>query len=141
MKAMKMPEEILEKSEKLKVEEENTRSIKEKIRSRQHEVNLLHLRGFSNKEVADKLGVSESTVEKDLHEIRQQIKSWVEDFRSEGKCYSFRNSFEQLEQIQRELWQKYREEKDPKIQIRILDSLADKITKSSYMIKERKNLL
>ena len=43
---MKLPEEILEKSEKLKVEEEKTKSIKEKIKSRQHEVHLLHLQAL-----------------------------------------------------------------------------------------------
>ena len=137
---MKIPEEILEKSEKLKVEEEMARSAKEKIKSRQHEVHLLQLQGLSNKEIADKLEVSLSTVEKDLHEIRQQIKSWIEDFRSEEVYCSFRNSYEQLEQIQKELWKKYQEEKDPKLQVRILDSLADKIIKSSYIIKERKNM-
>ena len=137
---MRLPEEILEKSEKLKVEEEKARSAKEKIRARQHEVNVLHIRGLSNKEIVDKLEVSPSTVEKDLHEIRQEIKSWIEDFRSEGVNYSFRNSYEQLEQIQKELWKKYQEEKDPKVQLRILDCLADKIIKSSYIIKERKNL-
>ena len=137
---MKLPEEILEKSEKLKVEEEKTKSIKEKIKSRQHEVHLLHLQGFSNKEIADKLGVSLSTVEKDLHEVREQIKSWIEDYRSEGVYCSFRNSYEQLEQIQKELWKKYEQEKDPKMQVRIFDSLADKIIKLNFIIKERKNL-
>lgn len=137
---MKIPEEILEKSEKLKIEEENAKSAKEKIKSRQHEVHVLHLQSFSNKEIAEKLGVSLSTVEKDLHEIREDIKSWFEDFRSKGVYYYFRNSYEQLEQIQKELWQKYREEKDRKNQIKILDSIADKVTKFNYIIKQRKFL-
>lgn len=134
------PEEVLKRSENLKIENEKAESAKEKIRARQHEVHLLHLRGLSNKEISDKLGVSLSTVEKDLHKIRQQIKSWIEDFRSEGVYSSFRDSYVQLEQIQKELWQKYRQEKDPKVQIKILDSLADKITKFNYIIKERKKL-
>ena len=137
---MRLPEEILEKSEKIKIEEEKARSVKEKIRSRQHDIHLLHLRGFRNKEIADNLEVSLSTVEKDLHDIRQETKSWIEDFRSEEVYCSFRNSYEQLEQIQKELWKKYREGKDPKMQIKILDSLADKITKFNFIIKERKNL-
>ena len=131
---MKLPEEILEKSEKLTYE-------KEKIRSRQHEVNILHLQGLNNNEVADKLQVSESTVEKDLHYIRQEAQSWIEEFRTAGINYSYRCSYEQLEQIQRELWKKYQEEKDPKLQLRILNSLADKIVKSSNIIKAKKNLL
>ena len=134
------PEEILKKSDKLKTEEEKAKSTKEKIKSRQHEVHVLHLRSFNNKEIAEKLGVSLSTVEKDLHEIRHDIKCWLDDFRSEGVYCSFRDSFEQLGQIQEELWRKYREEKDPKMQIKIFDSLADKITKLNYIIKERKNL-
>lgn len=131
------PEEVLKRSENLKIESEKAESAKEKIRSRQHDVHVLHLRGLSNKEISDKLGVSLSTVEKDLHEIRQQIKSWIEDFRSEGVYSSFRDSYVQLEQIQKELWQKYRQEKDPKVQIKILDSLADKITKFNYIMKEQ----
>ena len=135
-----MPEEILEKSEKLKIEEEKTISTTEKIKLRQHDVHLLHLRGFNNKEISDKLEVSLSTVEKDLHQVRQEIKSWLQDFRSEGVYCSFRDSYEQLEQIQKELWKKFQEEKDTKMQIKIVDSLADKITKTNYVIKERKNL-
>lgn len=51
-----MPEEILEKSEKIKIEEEKARSVKEKIRLRQHDANVLHLRGLCNKEIAKVAG-------------------------------------------------------------------------------------
>lgn len=115
-------EEILVKSEKYE-------SAGEKIRARQKQVHILHLQGFTNQEIADKVGVSVSTVEKDLHEIKEQISSWLEEYRKSGKYLAFKESYEQFVQIQKELWQRYREEKDSKIKIRILDSLADKIAK------------
>ena len=119
---MIMPEEIVVKSEKHE-------SVKEKIRARQHQVHILHLQDLTNQEIADKLDVSVSTVEKDLHEIRENIKSWFVEYRQSGKYLAFKESCEQLAQIQKELWQHYHQEKDPKTKVRILESLADKIAK------------
>ena len=135
-----MPEEILAKSEKAKKEEEESRSAKEKIRSRQHDVYVFHLKGLTNKEIAYKLGVSESTVEKDLHNRREEIKPWMDNFRSYGVFCFFRDNYEGIDEVQKEMWRIYHETKDPKLQIKILDSIANNAVKSNHIVKERKNL-
>lgn len=39
----------------------------------------MDLQGSSNQEIANHLSVSLSTIEKDLHEIRQQARDWFKE--------------------------------------------------------------
>jgi len=48
----------------------------EKIRYRRKQVYLLKIRRYKNQEIANKVGVSLSTIEKDLKELRYQLKDW-----------------------------------------------------------------
>ncbi|MGI0010672.1 MAG: ECF-type sigma factor [Nitrosopumilaceae archaeon] len=121
--------------------QKNDITVQQKINDRRKVVYSLHLRGYTNKQIAGRLKISLSTVEKDLHEIRNSIQSWFADFYPNGIRNAFRDSFEQLDQIKRELWIKFHLEKDPKIQIRVLDSLADKITKTAFILKEREEII
>lgn len=62
------------------------------IQSRRKEVNKLRLRGYSNKEIADKLDCSTSTVEKINHHIRETAKQWYQNESIADYCESLNDS-------------------------------------------------
>jgi IS30 family transposase len=50
----------------------------DKIKFRRDRINRLQISGYTNKEIAKKIGCSLSTVEKDLQIIRERSKKWYE---------------------------------------------------------------
>lgn len=126
---MKLPEEISAKYDANITKEQ-----------RQHQVYILHLRGYKNQAVADELKVSVSTVEKDLRAIRDDIKQWVEEYKKVGRDNTFRDSFEQFDLILKEIWLKYHSEKDAKAQLKILDAISNTIVKFNLVMQGRRHI-
>jgi len=115
-------------SENRKKDEENF-TVKEKIEDRQNKVFELGLRGLTNQEICDKLGVSLSTVEKDRHEIKNNCLKWYKQFKSTGVTQSFQDVCGQVDLILKELWKSYENEKSPTIRLKILDSIYKNLGK------------
>jgi IS30 family transposase len=64
----------------------------DEISFRRKRVNELRCRGYTNGEIAGKINCSISTVEKDLHEIRNLEKKWFEEESITDFCQSLHNS-------------------------------------------------
>lgn len=62
------------------------------IQSRQKRVNQLKLRGFGDEDISKKTGFSLSTIEKDLHEIREKSRAWYENEAIKDFCLSLHDS-------------------------------------------------
>jgi transposase len=92
---------------------------------RQRIVYVLELQGLSNKEISKKLGVSMSTVEKDLRQIREMAKDWFLFLTSSGMAKSLADACVQLDEAQKEFWRMYRASDDKQVQIKILNSIVD----------------
>jgi len=92
---------------------------------RQKIVYLLDLQGFSNKGISEKLDVSLSTVEKDLHEIKEKAKDWFLSLTWHGMAKSLAAASIQLDEVQKELWRTYRNSDDENIRIKTLNSIAN----------------
>jgi len=92
---------------------------------RQKHVYLMHIQGYQNKEIADTLGPSLSTIEKDLHEIRESANTWFVEISKSGMAKSLIDSFLQIDEAQKELWQLYRTTGFTKTKVKILTSIAD----------------
>ena len=60
----------------------------DKIKFRRDRVNRLRISGYINKEIAEKVGCSLSTVEKDLQIIRERSKKWYADESIKDYCQS-----------------------------------------------------
>ena len=65
---------------------------KDKIKFRRDRINRLKLRGYLNEDIADKIGCSLSTVEKDLYDIRERSKKWYENESIDDFCESLQDS-------------------------------------------------
>lgn len=122
---MNFPEEIHTKYENRKEHEEKITAEKKTKLERQKQVYLLNLQGFKNQEIADNLQVSLSTIEKDLHEIREQSKSWFIEMTKNGMGKSFVDAYFQLSLVERELWSMFRQTIQQQLKIKLLSEIAD----------------
>lgn len=122
---MNIPEEVDKRYENRKTHEQILTAEKLKKLDRQKQVYLLDLQGYGNQEVADKLTVSLSTIEKDLHEIREQSKAWFVEMTKSGLGKSLVDACFQLDLVQQELWKMFRESPPNQLKIKILSAISD----------------
>lgn len=66
--------------------------IKEKIFHRRKRINQLRLAGYTNQQIAEKIGCNLSTVEKDLKTIRENTRKWFEAESIKDFCQSLQDS-------------------------------------------------
>ena len=94
------------------------------IVARQEKTWDLKLQGFSNEQIAKKLGVSTKTVERDLCDLKKKSVEWMERL-PKGEIQLFhRTNFEIVGKITNELWKLYEESKDEKQKLAILTKIA-----------------
>jgi len=118
-----------------KEQEQKVTVLTDKIDERRYKVYLLNLQGFSNKEIAENLGTSLSTIEKDLHHMRYFSVKWYKEVMDSDRTKSFLDSCNQIDFVQTELWKMYRSEKDVIAKKRILDSIVSNSIKKNKGFK------
>lgn len=129
------PKENDKHGENRKNQEQKITGLKEKIEERRKKVYLLDLQGFSNQEIANQLGVSLSTVEKDLHYMKYYCVKWYRDLAQDGSGVRLVESCSQIDIVQKELWDLYRKEKLASTKKRILDSIVANSLKKREFFK------
>ena len=118
-------------------QEQKITGLKDKIDERRYQVYLMDLQGISNNEIADNLGASLSTKEKDLHHMQYcSIKGFREVVEGDG-TKSFLESYNQIGLVQTEIWKMYRSEKDLIAKKRILDSIVTSSIKKAQRFKRK----
>lgn len=111
-------------NENRKNHEQKITGLKEQIEERRRKIYLLDLQGYSNQEIANKLGVSLSTIEKDLYYMKYYCVKWYRDLDESGSGLRVLESCSQIDLVQKELWDLYRNEKLASTKKRILDSIV-----------------
>ena len=97
---------------------------KSQIGARQEKIWELKLQGFSNEQIAKKLGVSTKTVTRDLCDLKKKSVEWMEHL-PKGEIQLFhRTNFEIAGKITNELWKLYEESKDEKQKLAILTKIV-----------------
>ena len=91
---------------------------------RQKQVYTLDLQGYQNKEIAEKLNCSLSTVEKDLQDIKKNASEWFREASKSGLAKSLVDAVLQIDFVQKELWKLYQEETQKQIKIKLLESIV-----------------
>ena len=105
-------------------DQEEKITVQKKIENRRQNVYRLNLKGFQNKEIAEKLGVSLSTVEKDLHFIHNDP---IEQLVWLGRTSYLRAHLDALQHVTmviEELWQLFNNEENPKLKVSLLTSIS-----------------
>lgn len=125
MSEIEISKNIIETSQNRKNHEEKITVTKLSQFERQKIIYLLDLQGFSNKGISEKLSVSLSTVEKDLHQIKEKAKDWFLSLTWHGMAKSLTDASIQIDEVQKEFWRIYRNSDDENIRIKILNSIAN----------------
>jgi len=136
-----VPEEIDRKYENRKNHEQKLTAAKKEASDRQKQVHSLDLQGFTNQQIADNLGVSLSTIEKDLHEVRENIRDWFSDIGNLDRYQAFVDAVIHLDSLQRELWKMARDSKDPIEKIKIYDTISKNAIKKTQLFKSSESYL
>ena len=115
--------QIPNNTENRKNYEQKITALKEQIEDRRRKVYQLDLQGFSNNEIVDRLQVSLSTIEKDLHYMRYYCLKWSKEMLEIDYAKPLVDSSNQIEIVQKELWRLFRDEEDAIKRKKILDSI------------------
>ena len=121
-------------------QEQKITGLKDMIDERRYQVYLMDLQGFNNNEIADKLGASLSTIEKDLHHMRYFCIKWYKEVIDNDRTKSFLDVCNQIELVQAELWNMYRKEDNVNAKKRILDSIVSNSIKNEKRFEDRSSL-
>jgi hypothetical protein len=97
----------------------------DKIKFRRDRVNRLQISGYTNKEIAKKIGCSLSTVEKDLQIIRERSKKWYTDESIKDYCKSIQDFIIFYDNAIEDLQILYDESVEVKEKIEILDKISE----------------
>ena len=97
----------------------------DKIKFRRDRINRLQISGYINKEIAEKVGCSLSTVEKDLQIIRERSKKWYSEESIKDYCQSIQNFIIFYDNAIEDLQILFSESVDVKEKIEILDKIVE----------------
>ena len=103
-----------------KTEKDNARSSEEDIehQDRLTRVLTLHSKGLSQSEIARKLNVNQSTVSRDLEEVRNKARSSLELYVKDAIPNEFQIYTSGLNEIIKNLWEIVEDKRNPKISTR-----------------------
>ncbi len=74
-------------------------------------------------------------VEKDLNEMRQNIRDWFSEIGYEDRYLAFVDAVIDIDMVQKQLWQMTREQKDQKEKVNLLDKITDNAIKKSGLFR------
>ena len=114
--------------------------IEDKIRHRRMRVNQLRIRGYTNQQIADKIGCNLSTIEKDLHAIRQNERQWYEKESITEYCQSIHDSIILYDNLIEDLQILYADCNDLDSKLKILSKLSEFEDKKSELYSKTKSI-
>ena len=117
---------------------ENNRKDSEQnftVEDRQIEAYRMDIQGYKNREIAEKLDVSISTIEKDLKKFKDEITFKLRKMENRGLNRALYDAILQFNLVRDELWQTYSQEKDSLRKQKLLDSIANNAVNKLEMIK------
>ena len=99
-------------------------TVQEKIEERRQKTYVLDLKGYQNEEIAEKLEVSLSTVEKDLQFVRNNLQERLMQLDGGGYSQAHLDAQEHMKMALRALWQLFDKEENSKVKVSILNSIS-----------------
>jgi len=105
------------------------------VEDRQIEVYKMDIQGYKDREIAKKLGVSVSTIEKDLKKFKGEITSKLRNMDNRGLNRALYDAILQFDLVRDEIWQTFSQEKDSLRKQKLLDSITANAVSKFEMIK------
>lgn len=122
----------------LSLKELDNSPVKDKIKWRQKRVNHLCLRGYTNQQIADKIGCNLSTVEKDLSAIRENTRHWYEEDSIVDYCTEINDGIVLYENMNEDLQILYADEPEVDTKIQILGLMSTFESKKIELLEKTK---
>lgn len=124
----------------IKLAEDTESVIQDKIKYRRKRVNQLRLQGYTNREIAEKIGCNLSTIEKDLQFIREISKQWFEEDVITEYCQSLNDSIILYDNTIEDLQILYAEEDNIETKLRILSTITEFEEKKTGLYEKTKSV-
>lgn len=112
--------------------------MEEKVSYRRKRVNQLRLMGYTNQQIADKIGCNLSTVEKDLHAIRNNARKWFNEDAVTEYCQSINDGIILCDNVTEDLQILYQEDSDIETKLKILTAISEYETKKTQLYEKTK---
>lgn len=110
--------------------------MEEKVSYRRKRVNQLRLRGCTNQQIAEKIGCNISTVEKDLHAIRNNARKWFNEDAITEYCQSINDGIILCDNVTEDLQILYQEDSDMDTKLKILTAISEYETKKTQLYEK-----
>ena len=110
--------------------------MEEKVSYRRKRVNQLRLRGDTNQQIAEKIGCNISTVEKDLHTIRNNARKWFNEDAITEYCQSINDGIILCDNVTEDLQILYQEDSDMDAKLKILTAISEYETKKTQLYEK-----
>jgi len=130
-----------ESGQNRKKQEQDLTGSKKSLEERRKLAYSLDLRGKNNIEIAEQLGVSLSTVEKDLHWCREHVRDWFSEIGSTERYCVLVDALIHFKNVKRDLWTLYYKEKDNLKASNLLCKIAEIVVKENNLYKTPESLL
>lgn len=117
--------EKIETIPNITLDNSKTTPSQDKIHYRRKRINQLRLRGYTNKQIADQIGCDLSTVEKDLHTIRELSRQWYDEDAIMEYCQSLNSAIVICENTVEELQVLYENETNLELKLQILTKITE----------------
>lgn len=118
----------------------STTISQDKIRYRRKRINRLRLRGYTNQQIANQIGCNLSTIEKDLHDIRELSRQWYEEDSITEYCQSLHDSIILYDNAIEDLHIMYQNENEPQTKITILNKITEFEEKKTIAYEKTKSV-
>lgn len=130
----------IENLQEIDIKYSDTTPVQDKIRYRRERINKLCLRGYTNQHIAQKTGFNLSTIEKDLHTIRENSRKWYESESIIDYCQSIQDAIILYDCGIEELQLLYEEEKDKQNRISIWSKILEFSEKKIQLLEKTKSV-
>ena len=108
---------------------------KQKIIERRFAVWNLHIKGYTQTQIAEKLNISTKTVARDIHILKKDTRNWFNNLRYGEIQFYYKNNYDSIQKTIHELWQIYDKTEDEDKKLKLLNLIAQKSQMSTNMIK------
>lgn len=114
--------------------------MEEKVSYRRKRVNQLRLRGYTNQQISEKIGCNLSTVEKDLHAIRDNARKWFDEDSITEYCQSISDGIVLCDNVVEDLQILYQEDSSIETKLKILTAIAEYETKKTQLYEKTRSV-
>lgn len=98
----------------------------------------LYIQGYTQQQIAEKLGMSIKTISRDFQELKKESKEWMNTLPEGEIQLHHKRNLEMIERVQQELWQIYEKTENENTKIKILGIIAAKCKIQSDLFTSNK---